>query len=66
MKMIDRQYLETPFYGSRKMVAWLQTQGLIVNRKKVQRLMQKMGLQAIYRRPKTSPRVRVTKYTPIC
>jgi putative transposase len=55
MKMIDRQYLETPFYGSRKIVAWLKTRGLIVNRKKVQRLMQKMGLQAIYRRPRTSP-----------
>jgi putative transposase len=55
MKMIDCQYLETPFYGSRKMVAWLKSQKQLVNRKKVQRLMQKMGLQAIYRHPRTSP-----------
>ena len=55
MKVIDRQYLETPFYGSRKMAAWLKSQGEIVNRKKVRRLMQLMGLKAIYRRPRTSP-----------
>jgi putative transposase len=55
MKIIDRQYLETPFYGSRKIAAWLKSQGQIVNRKKVQRLMQTMSLQAIYRRPRTSP-----------
>lgn len=55
MKMIDRQYMETPFYGSRKMVACLKKQGYIVNRKRVRRLMQIMGLKAIYRRPRTSP-----------
>lgn len=49
MKLIDRQYLATPFYGSRKMAACLK-----VNRKRVQRLMQIMGLKAIYRRPRTS------------
>ena len=54
MARIDRQYLRTPFYGSRRMTAWLQTQGHMVNRKRGQRLMQLMGLEAIYQRPRTS------------
>ena len=54
MALIDRQYLRTPFYGSRRMTAWLQTQGHLVNRKRVQRLMGLMGLEAIYQRPRTS------------
>jgi putative transposase len=54
MKMIDQQYLTTPFFGSRKMAAWLKSQGRIVNRKRVRRLMSLMGLKAIYRRPRTS------------
>jgi putative transposase len=54
MALLDRQYLKTPFYGSRKMTAWLRAQGYRVNRKRVRRLMQTMGLQAIYRRPNTS------------
>ena len=54
MALLDRQYLKTPFYGSRKMTAWLRAQGYQVNRKRVRRLMQVMGLQAIYRRPNTS------------
>jgi len=54
MKMIDRQYLATPFYGARRLAAWLKKQGWIVNRKRVRRLMQVMGLKAIYRRPRTS------------
>jgi putative transposase len=54
MGLIDRQYLATPFYGSRRMAAWLQGQGFAVNRKHVQRLMRLMGLEAIYRRPRTS------------
>ena len=54
MKMIDRQYLLTPFFGSRKMAAWLAGQGYSVNRKRVRRLMRLMGLRAIYRRPRTS------------
>ena len=51
MREIDRQYLETPFYGSRRMKAWLERQGIPVSRKRVQRLMRVMGLRAIYRRP---------------
>ncbi len=54
MKLIDRQYLATPFYGARKIAAWLKSQGYTVNRKRVRRLMQVMGLKAIYRRPRTS------------
>ena len=54
MALMDRQYLKTPFYGSRKMTAWLRSQGYQVNRKRVRRLMRVMGLQAIYRRPNTS------------
>ena len=54
MKAMDHQYLSTPFYGSRRMRAWLGRQGQRVNRKRVQRLMRTMGLQAIYRRPRTS------------
>ncbi len=54
MKLIDRQYLATPFYGARKIAAWLKSQGQRVNRKRVQRFMRVMGLKAIYRRPRTS------------
>ena len=65
MREIDRQYLETPFYGSRRMKVWLERQGKQVSRKRVQRLMRVMGLRAIYRRPRTSrpaPGVRVYPY----
>jgi putative transposase len=55
MKLIDRKYLETPFYGSRKMTEELKRKGYMVNRKRIRRLMQIMGLKAIYRRPRTSP-----------
>jgi len=54
MRLIDRQYLQTPFYGSRRMTAWLIQQGWPVNRKRVQRLMQLMDLEAIYPHPRTS------------
>src|SRR5947209_11539019 len=54
MALIDRQYLARPYYGSRRMTAWLATQGHVVNRKRVQRLMRLLGLAAIYPRPNTS------------
>jgi putative transposase len=54
MALIDRQYLARPYYGSRRMAAWLATQGYRVNRKRVRRLMRLMGLVAIYQRPNTS------------
>jgi putative transposase len=54
MALIDRQYLARPYYGSRRMAAWLAIQGHLVNRKRVQRLMRLLGLVAIYQRPNTS------------
>ena len=54
MALIDRQYLARPYYGSRRMAAWLATQGHLVNRKRVRRLMRLLGLVAIYQRPNTS------------
>ena len=54
MALIDQQYLKTPFYGSRRMTVWLRNHGHQVNRKRVRRLMQPIGLEAIYRRPNTS------------
>jgi len=65
MALIDRQYLRTPFYGSRRMTVYLREQGHAVNRKRVKRLMQLMGLEAIYQRPRTSrpaPEHRVYPY----
>ena len=56
MREMDRQYLEPPFYGSRRMKVWLERRGVRVSRKRVQRLMRAMGLRAIYRRPSTSRR----------
>ena len=47
MRLIDKQYLDRPDYGSPRMTDWLQDQGYAVNRKRVARLMQLRGLQAI-------------------
>jgi putative transposase len=52
MALIDRQYTARPFYGSRRMTAWLRTQGHAVNRKRVRRLLGVMGLEAIHPRPR--------------
>jgi putative transposase len=54
MRLIDQQFLLTPFYGSRRMTASLERSGETVNRKRVQRLMAKMGLEAIFPRPRTT------------
>jgi putative transposase len=54
MRLIDRQYTAYPFYGSRRMTVWLQGAGHAVNRKRVQRLMRLMGLEAVYPKPKLS------------
>jgi putative transposase len=54
MRRIDEQYLKTPWYGSRRMTVWLTQQGFAVNRKRVQRLMRLMDIEAIYPRPKTT------------
>ena len=52
MRLIDEQYMRTPFYGYPKMTAELRRQGYDVNRKRTARLMQKMGLQAVFPRQK--------------
>ncbi|CAN5914000.1 hypothetical protein BH23PLA1_BH23PLA1_07620 [soil metagenome] len=54
MRMIDKQYTARPFYGSRRMTRWLIEQGEEVNRKRVQRLMRTMGLEAISPKPRLS------------
>lgn len=54
MRRIDGQYLKTPWYGSRRMMEWLASEGTVVNRKRVQRLMRLMNLEAIYPRPKAT------------
>jgi putative transposase len=54
MRLIDQQFLETPWYGSRQMARWLQRQGHSVGRHRARRLMKKMGLVPIYQPPKTS------------
>lgn len=54
MRLLDEQYTHTPFYGIRRMTAWLQTQGYAVNHKRVARLMRTMGLEAIYPKPHLS------------
>jgi len=65
MRLIDQQFLLTPFYGSRRMTACLERSGERVNRKRVQRLMAKMGLEALFPRPRTTaaaPDARVYPY----
>jgi putative transposase len=58
MRLIDQQFLLTPFYGSRRMTACLERSGETVNRKRVQRLMAKMGMEALF------PRLRTTTAAP--
>ncbi len=48
MRLIDEQYLKTPFYGSRRMTAVLERRGETVNRKRVRRLMSLMGLEGLH------------------
>lgn len=65
MRMMDEQFLETPWYGSRQMARWLRREGHRVGRKRVARLMGKMGLVAVYQKPNTSkphPENRVYPY----
>jgi len=55
MQLIDREYTRAPFYGYRKMMVRLNNQyGYQINHKRVARLMRKMGLQAVYPKPRTS------------
>jgi putative transposase len=54
MRLIDAQFLETPWYGSRQMARHLRRDGHEVGRKRVRRLMAVMGLVPIYQRPRTT------------
>ena len=54
MRCLDEQYTRTPFYGIKRMTAWLRTQGYEVNHKRVARLLRLMGLEAIYPEPRLS------------
>ena len=54
MRLLDAQYLVTPFYGSRRMTVWLNQQGNGINRKRIQRLMCLMGLEGLASGPQTS------------
>ena len=67
MRLIDEQFLETPFHGSRQMKRRLYRQGYTVSRKRVRRLMRLLGLQAVFQRPRTSqphPEHRIYPYLP--
>jgi len=54
MRMMDEQYLKTPFYGARRMHAHIKYQGYLVNIKRIRRLLHLMGLEAIYPKPNIS------------
>ncbi|MCF6216198.1 MAG: IS3 family transposase [Emcibacter sp.] len=56
MRLIDEQFMETPYYGSRQMARHLRRAGHCVSRKRVRRLMRKIGLWPIYQKPRTSIR----------
>ena len=64
MRLIDEQYTKTPFYGVPRLTVWLRSQGHVVNRKRVARLMTKMGLAAIYPKPTASARGKPSKTYP--
>jgi putative transposase len=53
MRLIDQQFIRTPFYGSRRLTRFLERSGETVNRKRVRRLMAPMGLEAVHPRPRT-------------
>ena len=55
-RLLDQQYTDTPYYGIRRMTAWLQSQGYGVNHKRVARLLRTMGLETIYPKPRMSQR----------
>lgn len=54
MRRIDELYTQWPFYGSRRLTEHLRTEGQLVNRKRVARLMGVMGIEAIYQKPRTT------------
>jgi len=65
MRVIDAAFLDMPWYGSRQMVRHLRREGHVIGRRRVRRLMARMGLSAIYQRPRTStahPQHRIYPY----
>lgn len=63
MRKLDEQYLLTPYYGVRRMTEWLRREGIVVNRKRIARLMRLMGLAAIYpKKDLSKPNVEAKKY----
>lgn len=64
MDLIDEQHTSTPFYGSRRLTAYLNAKGHEINRKRVQRLMRLMRIEAIYPKPKLSRRLENHKIYP--
>ena len=64
MRKIDRQFLETPFFGVRQMTWHLRNEGHLVNEKRIRRLMRLMGLMPIYQKPNTSKAVKGHKIYP--
>lgn len=54
MRLLDEQYMKTPFYGVRRLTKWLNKKSHKINRKRVKRLMDLMGWQTLYRKPNTS------------
>ncbi|MYL85208.1 IS3 family transposase [Desulfovibrio aerotolerans] len=66
MRRIGELFLETPFYGSRQMRLHLQHQDIVVDRGSVRRLMRRMGLMAIYQKPKPVSRILRTRSIRIC
>lgn len=54
MRLLDEQYMRTPFYGYRKLRVWLTSNGYVTNEKRLRRLMKKMGWRTIYRAPRTT------------
>ena len=65
MRWLDQQYTDTPYYGVRRMTAWLQRQGYAVNHKRVARLLRTMGLETIYPKPRTSRAASCASRVPI-
>jgi putative transposase len=64
MRLIDEEFLRHPFYGSRKMMTYLNRKGISVKRKRIQRLMRLMGLESVAPKPNTSRQRKVHKVYP--
>jgi putative transposase len=66
MRRIDELHLELPYYGTRKLAAQLRREGHEVGRRHVRTLMRRMGIEALYRRPRTASRRGERRSTRIC